>query len=429
MTTINVIDVFNGKDTLLDENLLSLDNKKTKHVSRGDITTLKSAGQSPAAVRLYKSKESQLNVNECDNLNKNFENLTVVNKSLNLSKMNNMVDYKKYVVDFENEEIIDEIILKEDESRYTVQPIKYHDVWDMYKIHVGVFWVAEEVDLSKDKNDWDNKLNDNERFFLKHVLAFFAGSDKIVNINLTTRFKHDVKILEAEFFYDYQAFSENVHAETYGLLLETYINNPEEKHKLMHGITTIPCIIKKTEWAVKWIQSDKTFAHRVIAFAIVERVFFSGSFAAIFWLKHRNILSGLISANQLILRDEGLHCDFACLIYSMLQNKLKQSVVYQIVSEAVDIEKEFFINALPTNLLGMNQELMCSYIEYVADHLLVELGYDKLYNTKNPFDFMELIDIENKRNFFELRENRYQNSKVRNVDKDKKYEFERINTF
>ena len=277
--------------------------------------------------------------------------------------------------------------------------------------------------IAKDKYEWDTKLGEDEKYFLKHVIAFFAGSDKLVNMNLITRFRQDVKIMEASFFYDFQAMIENIHAEMYGILVNTFIGDIREKDKIMHGITTIPAIHKKTLWALKWIESDKTFAHRLIAFAVVEGIFFSGSFASIFWLMERGILGGLISSNQFIRRDEGLHCFFACTLYKMLRNRLLESVVFEIIIEAVDIEKNFFSEALPVNLLGMNKNSMCQYIEYVADYWLQELGYNKLYHSKNPFEFMELIDMENKRNFFELRENRYQNSKVKNTDGADKYKF------
>jgi ribonucleotide reductase beta subunit family protein with ferritin-like domain len=380
--------------------------------------------------------------NNDDNNDNNIINITNTNNKLNFTDLPLKIEhppsdnkdeylmfYHKYSDDF-TADIVSEPILMDEENRFTVFPIKYHLLWNIYKKHQATNWVAEEVDMSKDKYDWDLHLNENEKYFLKHIIAFFAGSDKIVNMNLMSRFKKDVKIMEATSFYDFQAYIENVHAEMYGILVETFITDIHEKEKIINGINTIPCIKLKTEWALNWIDSDKTFAHRLIAFAVVEGVFFSGSFASIFWLMQRSgILGGLIASNQFIRRDEGLHCFFACMLYRMLKNKLKQEVVYKIISEAVEIEKNFFTNALPVSLLGMNAKSMSEYIEYTADYLLAELGYEKLYKTKNPFEFMELIDMENKRNFFELKENNYQNAKIHNSDGADKYQFKLLKKY
>ena len=315
-------------------------------------------------------------------------------------------------------EILSEPLLDPNEQRFTLFPIRHQDIWDCYKKQQASFWTAEELDLSKDKSDWDNKLNNDERYFIKHILAFFAGSDGLVNMNLLERFTTDVKVLEAQIAYTYQASMESVHSEVYSLLIDTYIDNLQEKDRLFNAIETIPCIKKKAEWAMKWIKSDDSFSKRLIAFAIVEGIFFSGAFCAIYWLKTRGLMPGLTSSNEFIARDEGEHCLFACLLYSKIVNRLDESIVHSIVKDAVDIEKEFIIESLPCRLIGMNSEQMTKYIEYVTDRLLTQLGYSKMYNAVNPFDFMEKIGLEGKTNFFEKRVTQYQlgstNNKTRN---------------
>lgn len=283
----------------------------------------------------------------------------------------------------------------------------------MYKKAEASFWTAEEIDLSKDLHDWNKRLNDDERFFVSHVLAFFAASDGIVNENLVERFSGEVQIPEARCFYGFQIMMENIHSETYSLLIDTYISDPRQRTYLFNAIDNIPCIRKKADWALRWI-SDKnsTFACRLIAFAAVEGIFFSGSFAAIFWLKKRGLMPGLTFSNELISRDEGMHTDFACLLFSHLQNKTDKALVQSIITEAVAIEQEFLTDALPCALLGMNSKLMCQYIEFVADRLLVALGNTKFYNSANPFDFMENISLAGKTNFFEKRVGDYQKAGV-----------------
>jgi ribonucleoside-diphosphate reductase beta chain len=292
-----------------------------------------------------------------------------------------------------------------DSDRFTIFPIREMDMWKMYKQHMSVFWTAEEIDLSKDVNDW-HKLNDNERYFIKNILGFFAGSDGIVMENLAMRFTREVRWAEAKFFYSCQNLLEAVHSETYSLLIDTYINDPEEKDTLLRATQTIPCVKKKAEWALKWIENSDSFATRLLAFACVEGIFFSGAFCAIFWLKQRGLMPGLTLSNEFIARDEGLHTDFACLLYSK-EEKLNKKEAYKIIKEAVDIEKEFITESLPCNLIGMNSVLMSQYIEFVADRLLLQLGYNKLYNSSNPFSFMERISLENKDNFFEKRVSTY----------------------
>jgi len=281
----------------------------------------------------------------------------------------------------------------------------------MYKKAEASFWTAEEIDLGSDLVDWNNKLNEEEKHFIKHVLAFFAASDGIVNENLAINFMNEVQWPEARCFYGYQIMIENIHSETYSLLIDTYIKDPAEKNKLFHAIDTVPCVGKKADWALKWI-SNGSFAERLVAFAAVEGIFFSGSFCSIFWLKKRGLMPGLSFSNELISRDEGLHCDFACLLYSQLQNPLPKEKVKEIITNAVEIEKEFVTDALPVKLIGMNAELMRQYIEFVADRLLVALGCSKTYNTTNPFDFMELISLNAKTNFFEKRVAEYQKAGV-----------------
>ena len=302
-----------------------------------------------------------------------------------------------------------EILLSEEEKRYVIFPIKQEPIWQMYKKAVSSFWTVEEIDLSKDMDDY-NKLKDEEKHFINSVLAFFAASDGIVNENLVERFCNEVQILEAKFFYGFQVAMENIHSETYSLLLDTYIKEKSEKNKLLNAVETIPSVKKKADWALNWI-SDETssFGTRVIAFAAVEGIFFSGSFCSIFWLKKRGLMPGLCFSNELISRDEGLHTEFAVLMYSMLKEKPSEETVKQIIKEAVSIEKEFIIESLPCSLIGMNKNLMSQYIEYVADRLLQMLKIDPVYNTSNPFEWMELISIQGKTNFFEKRVGEYSN--------------------
>ena len=290
-------------------------------------------------------------------------------------------------------------------------PVKYDDVWRYYKKAEASFWTAEEVDLSDDKKHWET-LTDDERHFVSHVLAFFAASDGIVLENLAVRFMRDVQIPEARAFYGFQIAIENIHSEMYSLLIDTYIRDTKEKQFLFRAIENIPCVGKKADWAVRWIESSEAFGARLIAFACIEGIFFSGSFCAIYWLKKRGLMPGLTFSNELISRDEGLHRDFACLLFGYLNDKPDADVVRRIVEEAVAIEKEFVCESLPCNLVGMNAELMSDYIEFVADHLLGQLGMDKSYGTSNPFDWMELISLQGKTNFFEKRVGEYQKSGV-----------------
>ncbi|MCD8529229.1 MAG: ribonucleoside-diphosphate reductase small subunit [Chitinophagales bacterium] len=313
-----------------------------------------------------------------------------------------------------------EPILIDKKDRFVLFPIQYDKIWEMYKHAEASFWTAEEIDLAPDLYDWE-KLTDDERHFISHVLAFFAASDGIVNENLVVNFMQDVTIPEARCFYGFQVAIENIHAETYSLLIDTYIKDPKEKTRMFNAIETIPCVRKKADWALKWIENAPSFAHRLIAFAAVEGIFFSGSFCSIFWLKKRGLMPGLSFSNELISRDEGMHCDFACLIYSMLQNKLSKEEVNSIIMEAVEFEKEFVSDALPVSLIGMNADMMCDYIEFVADRLLVSLGYDKVYNANNPFPFMEMISLQGKTNFFEKKVAEYQKAGVAANDNDKTF--------
>ncbi|KAK6536469.1 Ribonucleotide-diphosphate reductase (RNR), small subunit [Arthrobotrys megalospora] len=307
----------------------------------------------------------------------------------------------------------DEPILVENKKRFVLFPIKYHEVWQMYKKAEASFWTAEEIDLSKDLHDWHNRLNDDERYFISHVLAFFAASDGIVNENLVQRFSNEVQIPEARCFYGFQIMMENIHSETYSLLIDTYIKDSSQRTYLFDAIDTIPCIKKKADWAIRWIEDDKsTFAQRLVAFAAVEGIFFSGSFAAIFWLKKRGLMPGLTFSNELISRDEGLHTDFACLLFSHLNNRPSKADVEAVITEAVTIEQEFLTEALPCPLLGINAKLMKQYIEFVADRLLIALGNPKVYHSTNPFDFMETISLAGKTNFFEKRVSDYQKAGV-----------------
>lgn len=305
-----------------------------------------------------------------------------------------------------------EAILVNNPNRFVLFPIQNSDIWAFYKKAEASFWTAEEVDLTADIGDWDNKLNDNERHFVKHVLAFFAASDGIVNENLAVHFLNEVQYAEARCFYGFQIMMENIHSEMYSLLIDTYIKSTEEKSYLFRAMETVPCVNKKAQWAMRWI-SNGSYPERLVAFAAVEGIFFSGSFCSIFWLKKRGLMPGLSFANELISRDEGLHCDFACLLYTKhLQNQLSKEQIQQIILNAVEIEKEFICDALPVDLIGMNSRLMSQYIEFVADRLLYELGNAKVFNVSNPFDFMEMISLQGKTNFFEKRVGEYQKAGV-----------------
>jgi len=311
-----------------------------------------------------------------------------------------------------------EPILAETADRFVLFPIGYDSVWEMYKQAQASIWTAEEVDLSQDLADWE-RLSSDEQHFVKHVLAFFAASDGIVNENLAIRFNNEVQIPEARCFYGFQIAVENIHSEMYSLLIDTYINDTQEKDYLFRAVETVPCVGKKAKWALRWIGSGTSFAERLVAFAAVEGIFFSGSFCSIFWLKKRALMPGLTFSNELISRDEGLHVDFACLIYSLLDHKLSEERVQEIICSSVDLEREFITEALPVSLIGMNSELMGQYIEFVADRLLVALGCAKVYGAKNPFDWMELISLQGKTNFFEKRVGEYQKSGVMS-DADKR---------
>ncbi len=304
-------------------------------------------------------------------------------------------------------------ILAPSDDRFVLFPIEYHSVWELYKKHMAVFWTAEEIDFQADLSDWE-KLSNDERHFISHVLAFFAASDGIVNENLALRFYNDVQIPEARAFYGFQIAMENIHSETYSLMIDTYIRDPKEKDRHFNAMTNLACVEKKGKWALKWIKSDKSFAHRLVAFAAIEGIFFSGSFCAIFWLKKRGLMPGLCTSNEFISRDEGLHCEFACHMHSLLaeESQLSKETITEIISEAVEIEKEFITEALPVSLIGINSILMAKYIEFVADYWLQQLGCDKLFGTANPFDWMELISLEGKTNFFEKRVSEYQRSGV-----------------
>jgi ribonucleoside-diphosphate reductase beta chain len=304
-----------------------------------------------------------------------------------------------------------EKILTENKNRFVLFPIEHHDIWDYYKKAESVFWTAEEIDLSSDLIDWE-RLNDGEKHFVKNVLAFFAASDGIVNENLAENFVSEVQYTEAKFFYGFQIMMENIHSETYSLLIDTYIKDKEEQNYLFNAIDTIPAVQKKAQWALKWIGSE-SFIERLIAFAAVEGIFFSGSFCSIFWLKKRGLMPGLSFSNELISRDEGLHCDFAVHLYNNhIENKLTKDRIMEIIGSALEIEKEFITESLPVDLIGMNKDLMKQYLEYVADRLLVDLGVGKVYNSENPFDFMQNIAMENKTNFFEKRVSDYSKAAV-----------------
>ena len=309
-----------------------------------------------------------------------------------------------------------EPILKENKDRFVIFPIKHHDLWEWYKKCEASFWTAEEIDLHQDLTDWSTKLNDDERYFVKHILACFAASDGIVNENLAENFVNEVQYSEAKFFYGFQIMMENIHSETYSLLIDTYVKDDAEKDKLFNAIEVFPAIKKKADWALKWIESD-SFAERLIAFAAVEGIFFSGAFCSIFWLKKRGLMPGLTFSNELISRDEGVHCDYAVHLHNNhLVNKVPKERIKQIITNALDIEKEFITESLPVSLIGMNAKLMTQYLEFVADRLLVELQCEKIYNVTNPFDFMDMISLQGKTNFFEKRVSEYQKAGVLNND-------------
>jgi len=310
----------------------------------------------------------------------------------------------------------EEHILTENSGRFVVFPLKYHDIWEKYKTAEHSFWTAEEIDLAQDLTDWEEKLNSDEKHYIKNVLAFFAASDGIVNENLAENFLKEVQYPEAKFFYGFQIAMENVHSETYSLLIDTYIKDDTEKDYLFNALDTVPSVKKKADWALKWIESD-SFAERLIAFAAVEGIFFSGSFCSIFWLKKRGLMPGLAFSNELISRDEGLHCEFACLLHNKyITNKVSQERITEIITEAVEIEKEFVTDSLPVSLIGMNAKLMSQYIEFVADYWLSELGCKKFYNAENPFDFMDMLSLQNKGNFFEKRVSEYSKASDRSID-------------
>ena len=326
--------------------------------------------------------------------------------SKNATVVTSKTDHSKY--------IDAEPLLRENPRKYVMFPIEYPDIWQMYKKAVASFWTVEEVDLSKDMDDWE-KLKPNEHHFIKHVLAFFAASDGIVNENLVERFGQEVQIPEARSFYGFQVAIENIHSEMYSLLIDTYIRDPKERDYLFNALENMPAVKKKADWALNWINSDDaTYGERIVAFASVEGIFFSGSFAAIFWLKKRGVMPGLTFSNELISRDEGLHTDFACLMFKHLVNKPSEARIKEIIKDAVKIEQEFLTDALPVNLIGMNGNLMCEYIEFVADRLLVELNCEKIWNRENPFPFMDMINLEGKTNFFEKRVGEYQKAGVMN---------------
>lgn len=304
-----------------------------------------------------------------------------------------------------------EPLLVESKTRFVLFPIKYPAIWEMYKKAEASFWTAEEVDLGSDLDHWRNLTSD-ERYFISHILAFFAASDGIVNENLASRFSNEVQVPEARCFYGFQIAIENIHSEMYSLLIDTYIQDSYEKNRLLNAIETVPCVKKKAEWALKWINHTDSFAERLVAFACVEGIFFSSSFCSIYWLKKRGLMPGLTFSNELIARDEGMHTDFACLLYGMLENKLSEERVREILLNAVAIEQEFVTDALPVELIGMNSRLMCQYVEFVADRLMLELGYRKVFGSTNPFPFMEHISLQNKTNFFEARVGAYQKAGV-----------------
>lgn len=318
-----------------------------------------------------------------------------------------------------------EPILQENKDRFVIFPIKHHDIWSWYKKQEACFWTAEEIDLHQDITDWSSKLNDDERYFIKHILAFFAASDGIVNENLAENFVSEVQYSEAKFFYGFQLMMENIHSETYSLLIDTYVKDEKEKNILFKAIENFPAIAKKAEWALKWVDSPN-FAERLIAFAAVEGIFFSGAFCSIYWLKKRGLMPGLTFSNELISRDEGMHCDFAVHLHNNhLVNKVSKERITEIITNALDIEREFITESLPVSLIGMNAKLMTQYLEFVTDRLLVELQCKKVYNVTNPFDFMDMISLEGKTNFFEKRVGEYQKAGVMTNESDEnKFSFD-----
>jgi ribonucleotide reductase beta subunit family protein with ferritin-like domain len=305
-----------------------------------------------------------------------------------------------------------EPLLNPNEDRLAIFPIKHPKLWEMYKLQRSAFWTPEEVDLSKDIIDWTNKLTDDEKYFIEHILAFFSQSDGLVNMNLGLRFTKEVQVVEAKFAYRFQQMMEDIHNEMYSLMIDNLIKDVDLKDKLFRAIETIPCIKAKGDWTTKWIHSDDTYGKRLIAFAIVEGIYFSGAFCSIYWLKQRNLMNGLCIANEFIARDEGMHCTFACMLYEMITNKVEQNIVHGMFKEAIDIEKEFITVSLPCKLIGMNADLMKQYIEYVGDRLLIQLGYEKIYKGQNPFPFMDAINLSNKTNFFEHRTTQYQKANL-----------------
>lgn len=309
-----------------------------------------------------------------------------------------------------------EPILAENNNRFVIFPIQHHDIWEWYKKMEASFWTAEEIDLHQDLNDWNNKLTEDEQYFIKHILAFFAASDGIVNENLAENFVNEVQYSEAKFFYGFQIMMENIHSETYSLLIDTYVKDEVEKNKLFQAIEVFPAIKKKADWALRWIDSD-SFAERLIAFAAVEGIFFSGAFCSIFWLKKRGLMPGLTFSNELISRDEGVHCDFAVHLHNHhLVNKVPKERILEIILDALKIEREFVTESLPVSLIGMNSKLMTQYLEFVTDRLLIELGCEKQFNVTNPFDFMDMISLQGKTNFFEKRVSEYQKAGVLNKE-------------
>lgn len=335
-----------------------------------------------------------------------------------LKKILTFVRNKKSEITTKKKEYMSTVepILQENKNRFVIFPIKHHDIWEFYKSMEASFWTAEEIDLSQDLNDWNNKLNEDERYFIKHILAFFAASDGIVNENLAENFVNEVQYAEAKFFYGFQIMMENIHSETYSLLIDTYVKDEAEKADLFNALEVFPAIKKKADWALKWIESD-SFAERLIAFAAVEGIFFSGAFCSIYWLKKRGLMPGLTFSNELISRDEGVHCDFAVHLHNHhLISKVSKERIRTIIVDALNIEREFITESLPVSLIGMNAGLMTQYLEFVADRLLVELGCEREYNTTNPFDFMDMISLQGKTNFFEKKVAEYQKAGVMNTD-------------
>ncbi|CAK0765698.1 ribonucleoside-diphosphate reductase beta chain [Gammaproteobacteria bacterium] len=312
--------------------------------------------------------------------------------------------------------MLPEPMLLENKNRFTLFPIKYHDIWALYQKSLGNFWTAQEIDFTADLDHWNNKLNDNERFFIKNVLAFFAASDGIVNENLAINFHNEIQVPEIRCLYTSQMLIESIHNECYSLMIDTLISDADEKFTLLNAIETIPIINKKSKWALKWIGSDKSFAERLLAFAVIEGIFFSGSFCSIYWLKSRGLMPSLTLSNEFISRDEGIHCQTAIMIYNHLSNKLSEETIHDLFREAVSLEKEFIIESLPVKLIGMNSELMKQYIEFVADYWLQQIGVSPIYKVKNPFSFMDYLSLEDKTNFFEQRVSSYKRAEVSTTD-------------